>query len=196
MGIHRKMGKANHMKNKNDSNQKEISDTGYESNLRKYDFVKHINDYLHGYIKFADTKAGVIIALSIGFITILFNQKIHEPLFKMCKGQLFNNLLFYLTIVTFLSIMIGLFFAISVIFPRTSPQRTKSLIFWENILEHKKEEYKTKIKELNTQEIIDSLSEHNYLVASVSNQKYKGLKVSMIFSFVGIILGLVCLVIK
>ena len=87
MEIHRKMGKANHMKNKNDSNQKEISDTGYESNLRKHDFVKHINDYLHGYIKFADTKAGVIIALSIGFITILVNQKIHEPLFKMCNGQ-------------------------------------------------------------------------------------------------------------
>lgn len=183
--------------NENDiSNQVKIFDAEYESTMKNFDFAKHINEYLNSYIRLADTKAGVIIALSIGFITLLINQNIIEFLYAEYLNTLIKMPAFYILTISLILLVLGLIFSIVVIFPRTSIKGKEGLIFWDNIKNIKKNEYIQKVLELNDKDIINCILEHNHDLAEVAGKKYRYLRLSIWIATIGLLLGLLILLLN
>lgn len=144
----------------------------------KDDFVKHHHNYLNDYIKFADAKA-------LGVITI------NGLVMKMVYDHLTNNInetKYFLLLLGFILLIIGIVFSALVVFPRTSDKQEKGLIFWENVNSFVKDEYVKEINNISEKELFDKMVEQNYFLAVTATKKYSVLRLAFLFSFLGYLL--------
>lgn len=148
----------------------------------KGDFAKHHNSYLNDYIKFADAKAVAIITINGLIIRVLFDY-------------LTNNLLatkYFFTLVSCILLLIAIFFAVLVVYPRTSAKNSKGLIFWENVSAMNKKEYLTEVMQIKEEDLLEKVIEQNYFLSKTATLKYKVLKKGFLFSsfgYVGLIIA-------
>ena len=148
--------------------------------MRKEDFAKHHNSYLNDYIKFADAKALAIITINGLIIRILFDY-------------LTNNLVatkYFFTLISCILLVIAIFFAVLVVYPRTSAKNLKGLIFWENVSAMDKEEYLTDVKHITEEDLLEKVIEQNYFLSKTATMKYNVLRRGFWFSGLGY-LGLI-----
>jgi hypothetical protein len=150
--------------------------------MEKVDFAKHHNSYLNDYIKFADAKALAIITINGLIIRILFNY-------------LTNNLVetkYFFTLISCILLLIAIFFAVLVVYPRTSAKNSKGLIFWENVSSMDKEEYLTEVMQIKEEDLLEKVIEQNYFLSKTATMKYKVLRKGFWFSgfgYVGLIIA-------
>lgn len=143
--------------------------------MEKGDFVKHHNSYLNDYIKFADAKALAIITVNGLIISIIYKY-------------LSNNLVetkYFFVLTSCILLFFAIFFAVLVVYPRTSAKNSNGLIFWENVSSLDKEKYMTEV--LNTEEegLLEKMIEQNYFLSKTATRKYKVLRKGFWFSGFG-----------
>lgn len=149
--------------------------------MEKVDFAKHHNSYLNEYIRFADAKALAIITINGLIIKILFNY-------------LTNNLVetkYFFTLISCVLLLIAIFFAALVVYPRTSAKNSKGIIFWENVSLKDKEEYLRELKQIEEEDLLEKVIEQNYYLSVTATKKYSVLRKGFWFSG----LGYFCLII-
>lgn len=143
--------------------------------MDKGDFAKQHNSYLNDYIKFADAKALAIITLNGLIIRILFDY-------------LTNNLgatKYFFTLISCVLLLVAIFFAVLVVYPRTSAKNAKGLIFWENVSSMDKEEYLTELIQIKEEDLLEKVVEQNYFLSKTATMKYKVLRRGFWFSGFG-----------
>lgn len=141
----------------------------------KYDFIKHHHDYLNDYIKFADAKA-------LGVITI--NGLALNMIYRQLSDSMFD-IKYLLLLLAFFLISIGIILSACVLLPRTSEKNHKGIIFWENVISYKKNEYVSEIYNISERTLIDKMVEQNYFLSSTATKKYSALRKAFFCSFWG-----------
>jgi hypothetical protein len=143
--------------------------------LNKGEFAKHHNAYLNDYIKFADAKALAIITINGLIIRVLFNY-------------LTNNLVetkYFFTLISCILLLTAIFFAVLVVYPRTSAKNSKGLIFWENVSSMDKNEFLTEVRKIKEEDLLEKVIEQNYFLSVTATKKYNILRKGFWFSGIG-----------
>ncbi|MBE2919861.1 hypothetical protein HPK02_13855 [Anoxybacillus flavithermus] len=153
-------------------------DKGDFAKIDKWDFVKQHHSYLNDYIKFADAKA-------LGVITI--NGLLVKLVFKYLSND-FSETKHFLLLMGAILLLLGIFFAIYMVFPRTGYSNDQGLIFWENVVAMNRENFINSVKEISEKELFEKLIEQNYFLAQTSSKKYSILRKAFVFSFIGYLL--------
>lgn len=146
--------------------------------IDKWDFVKQHHSYLNDYIKFADAKA-------LGVITI--NGLLIKLVFKYLSND-FDETKHFILLMGAVLLLLGIFFAIYVVFPRTGYSNDKGLIFWENVVAMNREEFINSVEEISEKKLFEKFIEQNYFLAQTSSKKYSILRKAFVFSFIGYLL--------
>ena len=104
-------------------------------------FVWKVHDQTHDLIRFADTKASIVLALTSGILSILFGAKIHHHFIggDLPPGPLGIKevLLAVASAASLLLLSVAIAIAVSAIAPRLGKRGRTSLVFWQGILEHR-----------------------------------------------------------
>jgi hypothetical protein len=145
--------------------------------MKREDFNKQEMSYLTDFIKFADTKAGVLVGFDSLLVKVAFGNI--TPHFLRTFTD-FTDLLGLL--ILFLAIL----FALLVVFPRTRSKPHEGFIFWENIIQFKTaSRYESHLSSLDENEIDRIAAEQNFHLAVTANRKYRMLKKSFWYSAIG-----------
>lgn len=136
------------------------------------DFSTQTLSHLNEYIKFADQKASILLTGQLAFLGLfvnLLNQIWPGP------GIEFR----ILSALTIGATLVSGVFAGWVIYPQTDPSG-ENLLFWENIKSKSRDDYESKIKNLDEESTLEELIEENHLLAEVASNKYWRLKLALI----------------
>lgn len=146
----------------------------------KSTFITSLDNQLNNSLRFADTKAGALIAangLTAKFISDL-----------VLEGNSLITLLFKTGL---LLVLAGIVASLVVVLPRRLRSKDKGIIYWENISNMRKDEYVNTVSELSVQELFEKRIENNYYQAQILTKKFSRLRLAFIISIVGYIV--VCL---
>jgi len=159
-------------------------------------YVWKVHDYTNDLIRFADTKASMILALASGILGILFGAKIHYPFTKSWftppgpdwrEIALGSGALMALGLLG-ASITIG----VTTIVPRLNKTKTTSFTFWHGILQHgDPKAYATRLLPLTKEEMFQSLAEEVFVLASICQKKYQHVQWSIWLAALGAAMGCV-----
>jgi hypothetical protein len=157
-----------------------------EACMNKTDYNRLEITYLTDNIKFADSKAGVLI----GMDGLLLKAAIDY--FKSAKitlESLIESLTFFerfFVIFGSLFLIIGIFLAIAVVFPRRSSGSKEGLIFWESIAKYPSpDEYTKELMNTTDDEIDRKMAEQQYYVSITATKKYNMLRRAFWASSIG-----------
>ena len=169
-------------------------------------FVWKVHDYTNNYIRFADSKAAVVVALGTGLLAGLVNVRaqrwlspsllnLSEPVWKDTWMGVFAFLSFAL-----LSSAVAC--AVWAVAPRLWSTLTRDLkarvlrrdmgrpakgfIFWGNILAHGTEdEFWGAFKAQDRHNLTEALTRHLYVLAAVADEKFRFANLSIWLAFAG-----------
>ncbi|KGX83132.1 Pycsar system effector family protein [Pontibacillus marinus] len=150
--------------------------------MNKEEFSKIHHTYLNDYIKFADAKALALITINGLIIRVLFSY-------------LTNNLMetkYFFALTSCILLLIAIFLAVLVVYPRTSDKNKKGLIFWENVSNMEKDNFLSELKEIDENELLNKFNEQNYFLACTASKKYSILRKGFLFTglgFIGLIIA-------
>lgn len=137
-------------------------------------FVERTHDHLNGYIKFADQKASLLLTAHIAFLglyaTVIESNWLAEGVFFKVTTTLM--LLFSLASAAL---------AGWTVYPRT-PETQQGLMLWNSINEKSIDQYKSEVRKLDDDKIVEELLDENYQLSNVAVAKYKSLRVALIFT--------------
>ena len=159
------------------------------------EFGRNNNNYLNEYIRFADTKAGILLAIEGGFLVklsdnwskILSNISGGKDLTPIFSIELQLTLLVIATIIMLLSTIATLW----VIIPRLGEKSKRGYIFWENIAEFPSaKKYVEEVFELSKKELDSILLEQNYYLARTAKRKYRVLRLAFILGSIAILINI------
>jgi len=144
-----------------------------------------IRDYINKNISLADAKAGLLIGIITGFLTLtyLYGPKMFE---KPIKNWSFPEIASFIGCVVLIS---SISFSLLVVWPRTLTSKKRGFISWVNVANYNKvTEYLKELSSADEGQIIESLYELNYDLSVVCRRKYYWLRWAFILGFVGIII--------
>jgi len=148
-------------------------------------FTYQQNTYLNNSLRFADTKAGALVAangLIAKFITDLTGNSAYlVDLLLKCS---------------LVAVIVGIFYALFVVFPRSVESKEKGIIYWEHINNYDKDEYVQIVAEGEVTELLKKAIENNYSQAAIVTNKFKKLSRAFKVSIAGYSLVFAALVIK
>jgi hypothetical protein len=152
------------------------------------DFVWHAHAYTNDYIRFADTKAGAVIAWCSGLIAALFAAKVHHHFMHASN----STVLGLLALVAFAALSAGLLAAFGAIHPRLwSSTEQVGFIFWERVRRHR--DAAAFWEELKKHQAAACLTEetagHLYDLAGICKSKYRWVAWSMWLALAGSVAG-------
>lgn len=143
-------------------------------------FLYHVHKDISEYIKFSDSKAGILLASSGVLLTLVLTWATEERV--VFQGVQFSV---FILCMILLSLSICLFFYS--VYPRTKPKRSGGLVFWESILEKQDAEYLSAISVLNVDRILKEISLDIYNISKVAHRKYLIIKWGMIILGIALI---------
>lgn len=149
-----------------------------------YDYHKHNLVYISDYIKFADSKSGILLTLNVTVILFLikalkeFSFPIKD-LFGATKGLL---IILALGILLYSALKFVL-----VLFPRF-PRDKVYFMSWGGIASFTVDEYIDKMTNISTEQFLKEMAKQNHDLSRVCTKKYEKLKRGTICFVVGIVL--------
>ena len=150
-----------------------------------------IRDYIINNIALGDSKAGILIGVVTGVLTVtyMYGPKIFE---KSLKTWAFPEVTSFLGC---LLLVISIYFSLRVVWPRTLTSKKEGLISWVHISNYKNvTKYLKEIFSANEGQLVENLYELNYDLSSVCYKKYANLKRAFVIGFIGIILCIFVLI--
>jgi pycsar effector protein len=157
--------------------------------MNKTDYNRFEISYLTDNIKFADSKAGVLI----GMDGLLLRAAIDY--FKSA-GITIETILVSSTSVGRFSVIFGSFFliigiilALAVVFPRRASGLRQGFVFWESIAKYlSAHDYIEDVMKVSEDELDRKMAEQQYYVSVTATQKYRMLRRAFWVSSLGAIL--------
>lgn len=149
------------------------------------DFLWHVHAYVNEYIRFADAKAGFLVALTSATLWVLFSANLSTLLGGTPWGWAAR---FGAAALLFLSI--SLICSMIVVFPRMDSHPGEGLLFWNAIAEHKTAAaFKRAVEGLSPSARTAQISTHLHSLAKVAKQKYRWVNYAVISGVVGLVSG-------
>jgi hypothetical protein len=180
----------------------------------KLDFLWHIHAYSNDYVRFADQKAGLILAIETGLVAALYSAKLH----KACSisrlsyenATVFETALGSFAALAFAGLLVAVICSVKAIMPRLwhdfrpslmARLRTrlangmdKGAIFWRQVLKNNdKEDYANYVVGLDRGRMANAVAYHIYSLAGVANAKFDWINLSIAFGSVGAIFAILAL---
>jgi len=146
-------------------------------NKNRVDLIRHIYDWNQNLIQMADTKVGILLAINAIIISISTTLNL--------RNDVFPNIVMSLAII--LSVLSS-FMLILTIFPRTSSNIDTTVIFYEGILKHSREDYISKMMKMSEDELFTDYVNNIYTLASIQKKKYYNLRIGILLLFAAIFL--------
>lgn len=146
----------------------------------KFNFMYHQNTYLNNSIRFADTKAGALVAVNGIVLKFIYD------VFK--DADLLYDQLFFIGISM---LILGIVFSVTVVYPKRLNRKSKGLFYWENISYMDKDEYVNTLVDIEPAELLKLAYENNYYQAKILTKKFNHLHYAFVFSFVAYFIILV-----
>lgn len=156
----------------------------------KISFLLGTHAHIHENIKFADQKALVVIVLNTGLIGGLYKDHILDGADPFVK---------IVAISMFLILSLGILFSVIVIRPRGSeiPKKMRGfsnpmkITNWDNA-----EDYKDGFENSSDEVLVNDLLDFVYSRSTINKKKYFYLKLAILISFIGWVLGLIAILVK
>lgn len=169
-----------------------------EPELDRGTFIWNVHSYTNEYIRFADAKAGVVIAWVSAVIAALISTKAHYYFVKATlafPGFGFRETaLGVCSLTAFLALATSFVLAVWTIRPRLHSSQVRGYIFWENIRRYKqKKDYWDELGACDSAGLERTTAEHVWDLAEVCSRKYFWLNLAIYFASVGSSLG--CLIV-
>jgi hypothetical protein len=141
-------------------------------------FLWQVHRYTNDYIRFADTKAAFIAAVSTALIGSLVSSTIFDSCFR--KTLCLWSKLQWVGIVGLLLVIIALAFSVAAIRPRLWNKTSVGYIFWESVAGHgTAQAFSHTVRELQAQDRTTAISDHLFVLATVAKRKYLYVSLAM-----------------
>lgn len=144
-----------------------------DEEILRNNFIYNQINYLSRSIQIADAKAGALTAANGLIIKFVADYKGTNPISEI----LFLGSLFIL--------IIGVFFSLMVVLPKSLRRKDKGIIYWEHIMNTGKLEYVRTIKEAKIELLLEEAIKSNYSQAAILSKKYKKLNIAFCSSLFG-----------
>jgi len=158
-------------------------------------YLWNVHGYMNEYIRFADTKAGVVIVLASGLVAGLYAANLHVPI--VSTWPVAWEWLGVLSALAFLLLASGIVLAVWAIRPRLTNDQQCGFVFWESIRGFRSaSEYWQALRAEGEERLAEHLAGHLYTLASVCRKKYFWVAVSIWVSLGGAAAGTAALLLK
>ncbi|MBO1514348.1 Pycsar system effector family protein [Metabacillus bambusae] len=144
----------------------------------KLNFTNTQNTYLNNSIRFADTKAGALVAVNGLIAKFAFD-------FFSTETTTYIKLLYVLGLAFLIQ---GIILSVYVVFPKKLNRKKKGIIYWENINEMELDEYVETIEAMEVKELLKRSMENNYFQARILTRKFNLLHYAFLSSMVGFVI--------
>jgi len=178
-------------------NKPKDSKDGVQSaiNLSKLESLKFvcssIRDYIGSYISIADTKAGVLIGIYTGIISLIVTKgprffEIYYKKWSIIEFITFGSLIFFIS---------GVIASLLVVWPKTSTSKKQGLVSWVHISNYNSvDKYLMDLLSTAEDQIHIQIAELNYDLSVICKKKYKLLSLAFRAGVVGSILLVIIIV--
>jgi hypothetical protein len=161
------------------------------------DFAWKTHDYIHNYIRFADTKATFVVAWCSALLGTLYVARLHE---SVVHARFTSSDVSWPTTLAALALPLlaaSFLTAAWSIIPRLPTNQRAGLVFWESIFVHADGDlYANVLSRESRGQLARHLCVQIYMVAGVARRKYLYVTVSMWFGFFGTILGVLAVLLN
>lgn len=181
------------------------------------EFAWKVHGYTNEYIRFADSKAGVALAVAAGLLASLFGAKAHTYLhysrlwFVCGEFEWESTLVATLSLIAFAGLILAAGFLVWAIEPRvwaktpkdgkaekaatpTIIATSRGLIFWESVRAcGTAGEYDAAVRETNVNAQLNQVTSHVFVLGDIAKRKYDRIKWAIWSGVVGTAATLVAL---
>lgn len=134
-------------------------------------FTQLQNTYLNNSLRFADTKAGALVAV---------NGLVAKFVFDFLAQA--SGVVFWLSVGSIGLLIFSIFCSVIVVFPKRVNREGEGFIYWDFIVKHSLEDYKEQILEKPQSELLEEAVRNNYFQAKVLNKKFRWLNIAFTFA--------------
>jgi len=159
-----------------------------------YDFLWKVHESMEQCIRFADSKAAMVIMGASGLLGALYAAKVHHGFlvaaWPWAEAGLMGILLRACALVTFLLLPAAIAFAVWSIRPRLVKKPQRGILFWAGILEYgSPAAYREVVSRKSTVQLEEQLQTSLFQLATICRAKYFCLAWSMNLTIAGGIIG-------
>jgi hypothetical protein len=153
-----------------------------EGSSDRAEFLWNVHSYMNEYIRFADAKAGLVVAWASAMLGALAGARLHDKIDANLQGAF--------CLAGVLSLLIAFALAFWSIVPRLWTRQPIGYIFWKSILAHKsKDQFVSGIMAQSADELNGQVAGHVFDLAGICDAKFSYVNISIIFAFVGSVLS-------
>lgn len=134
-------------------------------------FTQLQNTYLNNSLRFADTKAGALVAVNGLVVKFVF-----DLLAKVDGG------VFWLGICSIVLLVCSIVCSVITVFPKRVDRNGTGFIYWDFIAKHSLDQYKEQILEKPEKELLEESVRNNYFQAQVLTKKFRWLHSAFTFA--------------
>lgn len=158
------------------------------------EYLWNVHGYTNAYIRFGDSKAGLVIVFDASVIAALYSADLHDLVLGVEYSQwTWAN---RVAAAAFTLLLAGILIAARTVCPRLWNRQNQGFVFWESILGHKNEMAFWSALLAGASQLPEHLAHHLYILAKVATHKFRWVAASMLASIFGSIAAVVALAAK
>jgi hypothetical protein len=136
-------------------------------------FAYFLHLYIRDFIKFADQKAGFVLAVTSAILAFLVKQGAQKSLLAPLGNRSFSD---WSAFFACLLVSLGAFVALLVVLPRLRG-KPHGIVYWGAFLRlGDASAYKEALRPLDESQLVSAIIEHCYELAEIADRKYELLK--------------------
>ncbi len=156
--------------------------TPFNEDQAKSEFYWKVHAYLSENIRFADTKAGIVIAWTSTVIGLLLNAKLQDLFGKSVIG--------WTGLSGFICLLGAFGFAFVVVAPRLQTKQETGFIFWKSVLAHKnRQTFLEALRNESSEVLTQQVAGHLHDLATICDSKFWWFGWSLVLALVGSLLA-------
>lgn len=168
--------------------------------MKNSDTLFKVLDNVYQWTMNCDTKASILlggygVAASLLLVTDTIKDIIDIFKCSLNNVSFFNIVYLIMFIVSCICLIIGLGYLISVLVPRISKTKDSLMFFGLVSSRESYEIYEKQIRETNEENVITDLTNQIYAASKICTKKFKHQKRGLIFSVIGWLGSIICLII-
>jgi hypothetical protein len=155
------------------------------------------HEYIHNYIRFADTKAALIIAWCSTVVSALYVAGLHHGLASLRLTLTNSSFSMTAAALAIVLLVLSLAAAAAVVVPRLPTEQRAGLIFWESIRVHANGDlFANNFARHNEAQLAHHMCVQLYTIAGIAQKKYGWVLLSLWLAVPGSLLSGLALLFK
>jgi hypothetical protein len=146
------------------------------------EFLWNVHSYLNEYIRFADTKAALVVTWTSALLGALVAGSFHKRFALTITGGL--------CFAGFVLVVLAFACSFCAVIPRLRSTQLPGFIFWRSIVAHKsKEQFIAELKKQTSENLADHVAGHLFDLSHVSDRKFWWVDRSIMLALLGSVLS-------